>query len=103
MQELIGKTPLVQLSHLDLPEGVNLFAKLELFNPGGSVKDRTGKYMIEDAERKGLLKPGGTIVEGTAGNTGIGIAFAALNRGYRVIFVVPLKFSVENYKLKLFF
>ncbi len=96
MQELIGKTPLVQLSHLDLPEGVNLFAKLELFNPGGSVKDRTGKYMIEDAERKGLLKPGGTIVEGTAGNTGIGIAFAALNRGYRVIFVVPLKFSVEK-------
>lgn len=96
MQELIGSTPLVQLTHLDLPEGVNLFAKLELFNPGGSVKDRTGKYMIEDAERKGLLKPGGTIVEGTAGNTGIGIAFAALNRGYRVIFVVPLKFSVEK-------
>ena len=96
MQELIGKTPLVQLTHLDLPEGVNLFAKLELFNPGGSVKDRTGKYMIEDAERKGLLKPGGTIIEGTAGNTGIGIAFAALNRGYRVIFVVPLKFSVEK-------
>lgn len=96
MQELIGSTPLVQLTHLDLPEGVNLFAKLELFNPGGSVKDRTGKYMIEDAERKGLLKPGGTIVEGTAGNTGIGIAFAALNRGYRVIFVVPLKFSIEK-------
>lgn len=96
MQELIGSTPLVQLTHLDLPEGVNLFAKLELFNPGGSVKDRTGKYMIEDAERKGLLKPGGTIIEGTAGNTGIGIAFAALNRGYRIIFVVPLKFSVEK-------
>ena len=96
MQELIGHTPLVQLTHLDLPDGVNLFAKLELYNPGGSVKDRTGKYMIEDAERKGLLKPGGTIVEGTAGNTGIGIAFAALNRGYHVIFVVPLKFSVEK-------
>jgi cysteine synthase A len=96
MQELIGHTPLVQLTHLELPEGVNLFAKLELYNPGGSVKDRAGLYMIEDAERKGLLKPGGTIVEGTAGNTGIGIAFAALNRGYRVIFVVPTKFSVEK-------
>lgn len=96
MQELIGHTPLVQLRNLDLPEGVNLFAKLELYNPGGSVKDRAGKYMIEDAERKGLLKPGGTIVEGTAGNTGIGIAFAALNRGYHVIFVVPLKFSIEK-------
>ena len=96
MQELIGHTPLVQLRNLDLPKGVNLFAKLELYNPGGSVKDRAGKYMIEDAERKGLLKPGGTIVEGTAGNTGIGIAFAALNRGYHVIFVVPLKFSIEK-------
>ena len=99
MQELVGKTPLVQLTHLDLPEDVNLFAKLELYNPGGSVKDRAGRYMIEDAERKGLLKPGGTIVEGTAGNTGIGIAFAALNRGYRVIFVVPLKFSAEKQTL----
>ena len=96
MQELIGHTPLVQLTHLDLPEGVNLFAKLELYNPGGSVKDRAGKYMIEDAEKKGILKPGGTIIEGTAGNTGIGIAFAALNRGYHVIFVVPLKFSIEK-------
>jgi cysteine synthase A len=96
MQELIGHTPLVQLTHLGLPEGVNLFAKLELYNPGGSVKDRAGLYMIEDAEEKGLLKPGSTIVEGTAGNTGIGIAFAALNRGYRVIFVVPTKFSVEK-------
>ena len=96
MQELIGHTPLVQLTHLGVPEGVNLFAKLELYNPGGSVKDRAGLYMIEDAERKGLLKPGGTIVEGTAGNTGIGIAFAALNRGYHVIFVVPTKFSAEK-------
>ena len=99
MQELIGHTPLVQLTHLDLPKGVNLFAKLELYNPGGSVKDRTGKYMIDDAERKGLLKPGGTIVEATAGNTGLGIAFAALNRGYRIIFVVPTKFSQEKQTL----
>ena len=81
-QDLIGNTPIVKLSHLRLPEGVNLFAKLELYNPGGSVKDRVGRAMIEDAEKKGLLKPGGTIVEGTAGNTGLGIAFAALNRGH---------------------
>ena len=98
-QDLIGNTPIVKLTHLDLPEGVSLFAKLELYNPGGSVKDRIGRSMIEDAERKGLLKPGGTIVEGTAGNTGLGIAFAALNRGYRVIFVVPTKFSVEKQTL----
>lgn len=95
-QALIGNTPLVKLTHIDLPEGTNLFAKLELFNPSGSVKDRIGKYMIEDAERRGLLQPGGAIVEGTAGNTGLGIAFAALNRGYRVIFVVPTKFSKEK-------
>lgn len=99
MQELIGNTPLVKLNHLDLPEGANLFAKLELYNPAGSVKDRAGKYMIDDAERKGLLRPGGTIVEGTAGNTGLGIAFAALNRGYNVIFVVPTKFSQEKQTL----
>ncbi|QTE72050.1 cysteine synthase family protein [Clostridiales bacterium FE2011] len=98
-QDLIGNTPIVKLSHLNLPEGVNLFAKLELYNPGGSVKDRIGRSMLEDAEEKGLLKPGGTIVEGTAGNTGLGIAFAALNRGYRVIFVVPTKFSVEKQTL----
>ena len=98
-QDLIGNTPIVKLSHLRLPEGVNLFAKLELYNPGGSVKDRVGRAMIEDAEKKGLLKPGGTIVEGTAGNTGLGIAFAALNRGYRVIFVVPTKFSAEKQTL----
>ena len=95
-QALIGNTPLVKLNHIELPEGTNLFAKLELFNPSGSVKDRIGKYMIEDAERRGLLQPGGAIVEGTAGNTGLGIAFAALNRGYRVIFVVPTKFSKEK-------
>ena len=96
MQELIGNTPLVKLNHVGFPESVQLFAKLELYNPAGSVKDRIGKYMIRDAEAKGLLKPGSTIIEGTAGNTGLGVAFAALNRGYRVIFVVPEKFSVEN-------
>lgn len=96
MQDLIGNTPLVKLTNIPLPEGVHLFAKLELYNPSGSVKDRIGKYMIADAEEKGLLKPGGTIIEATAGNTGLGIAFAALNRGYKVIFVVPTKFSEEK-------
>lgn len=99
MQDLIGNTPTVRLSYIDLPEGVNLFAKLELFNPAGSVKDRIGKYMIEDAEESGRLKKGGTIVEATAGNTGLGIAFAALNRGYHIIFVVPTKFSQEKQTL----
>ena len=99
MEELIGNTPMVKLNHLDLPEGVNLYAKLELFNPSGSVKDRIGKYMIEDAEKKGILKKGGVIVEATAGNTGLGIAFAALNRGYEIIFVVPTKFSQEKQTL----
>lgn len=96
MHELIGNTPLVELTNFKLPKNVHLFAKLELFNPAGSVKDRTASYMIADAEKKGLLKPGGTIVEATAGNTGLGIAFAALNKGYRVIFVVPTKFSQEK-------
>ena len=99
MQSLIGNTPLVRLGNIVQAEGVNVFAKLELYNPSGSVKDRTGLYMINDAERRGLLKKGGTIVEATAGNTGLGIAFAALNRGYRIIFVVPTKFSAEKQSL----
>ena len=98
-QELIGNTPLVRLAHSGFPEGVRVYAKLELWNPSGSVKDRTGLYMVRDAEKRGLLKPGGTIVEATAGNTGLGIAFAALNRGYRIIFVVPTKFSQEKQTL----
>ena len=99
MQELIGHTPLVELTHFDLPEGVRIFAKLELWNPGGSAKDRVGRSMIEEAEKSGRLKPDGTIIEGTAGNTGLGIAFAALNKGYRVIFCVPEKFSAEKQTL----
>lgn len=99
MQDLIGNTPIVRLESISMPEGANIFAKLELYNPSGSVKDRIGKYMIEDAEMKGLLKPGGTIIEATAGNTGLGIAFAALNKGYRIIFVVPDKFSEEKQTL----
>lgn len=99
MQDLVGNTPLVKLNHVYLPEHIQLFAKLELCNPAGSVKDRVGVYMLEDAEKKGRLKPGGTIVEATAGNTGLGIAFAALNRDYRIIFVVPDKFSEEKQSL----
>ena len=99
MQQLIGNTPLVRLNHLGLPDDVRLYAKLELFNPSGSVKDRVGKYMIENAERKGILKKGSVIVEATAGNTGLGIAFAVLNRGYQIIFVVPTKFSQEKQTL----
>jgi len=99
MQSLIGNTPLVKLNNFELPENSRLFAKLELFNPAGSVKDRIGKYMIEEAEKKGLLSSGSTIVEATAGNTGLGIAFAALNRGYKIIFVVPDKFSQEKQTL----
>ncbi len=99
MQDLIGRTPLVRLHQFEQFPDVKLFAKLELYNPSGSVKDRTGLYMIQDAEQKGLLKPGGVIVEATAGNTGLGIAFAALNRGYRIIFVIPDKFSAEKQAL----
>ena len=99
IQELIGSTPIIKLNNLNIKDGVNIFAKLESNNPGGSVKDRIGIYMIEEAEREGSLKPGYTIVEATAGNTGIGIAIAAVNRGYNIIFVVPEKFSVEKQTL----
>lgn len=99
LHDLIGNTPIVKLNNSDLPDGVNFFAKLELYNPSGSLKDRTGKYMIEDAIEKGILKEGGTIIEATAGNTGLGIAFAALNKGYKIIFVVPDKFSTEKQTL----
>lgn len=97
MHDLIGKTPLVKLNHvLNLPDGVNVFAKLEYYNPSGSVKDRTGLYMVNDAFERGVLKEGYTIIEATAGNTGLGVAFAALNRNVNVIFVVPEKFSIEK-------
>ncbi len=99
MEELIGNTPLVKLNNTGVKGGVNIFAKLELMNPSGSVKDRTGSYMLKAAEEKGLLKKGSTIVMATAGNTGLGIAFAALNKGYRLIFTVPTKFSAEKQTL----
>ncbi len=96
---LIGNTPILQITHMGVKPGVNVYAKLELFNPAGSVKDRVGVYMIDDAKARGVLKDGGTIVDATAGNTGIGIAIAALNQGFRVIFTVPEKFSIEKQKV----
>lgn len=99
IQELIGNTPIIKLNNLNIKTGVNIFAKLENNNPGGSVKDRIGIYMIEAAEKEGILKSGYTIIEATAGNTGIGIAIAAINKGYNIIFVVPEKFSIEKQTL----
>ena len=99
VREMIGNTPVLKINNMGVKPGVNVFAKLELMNPEGSVKDRVGVYMIDDAVRRGVLKEGGTIVDATAGNTGIGIAVAALNQGYRVIFTVPEKFSIEKQKI----
>jgi O-acetylserine dependent cystathionine beta-synthase len=90
---------MIRIKRFALPKGVSLFAKLEYFNPGGSVKDRIGLAFIREAEKSGKLKPGGTIIEPTAGNTGIGLALAAVGTGYRVIFVVPEKFSEEKQEL----
>ena len=97
--ELIGNTPIIKINNFDIPEEVHLYAKLEFANPGGSIKDRIGKHLIEKYEKEGRLKKGSTIIEATAGNTGIGIALAAVNRGYKVIFIVPGKFSVEKQML----
>jgi cystathionine beta-synthase len=97
--EAIGGTPLIRLRKVAPPSGARLFAKVEYFNPGGSVKDRIGIRMVEAAERAGLLRPGGTIVEPTAGNTGVGLAIAAAVKGYRAIFVVPDKMSEEKIHL----
>jgi cysteine synthase A len=99
LKNLVGNTPMLKLSRAGAGLESDVYAKLELFNPCGSVKDRIGIAMVEDAEKRGVLKKGGTVIEATAGNTGIGIAFGALNKGYRVIFVVPLKFSPEKQTL----
>ena len=99
MHQLIGNTPLVELVNMGGSPDVHIFAKLEMYNPSGSVKDRIGEYMIAAAEKEGRLKKGGTIIEATAGNTGLGIAFAALVKGYRGIFTVPTKFSAEKQAL----
>lgn len=94
--EAIGNTPIVKLNSIGKDCGANLYVKLEFMNPGGSVKDRIGAYLIEDFENKGELKPGGTIVEATSGNTGIGLAMAAAIKGYKCIFVMPDKMSGEK-------
>ena len=96
--QLIGKTPLLELVHIEKEEGLEakILAKLEYFNPAGSVKDRIAKAMIDDAEAKGLLKPGSVIIEPTSGNTGIGLASVAAARGYRIIIVMPETMSVER-------
>jgi cysteine synthase A len=96
IRELVGNTPLLKINNFNIKKGVNIFAKLEQLNPGGSVKDRIGVYMIEKAEEQGILNAGDTIIEATAGNTGLGVALGALNKGYKVIFVVPEKFSIEK-------
>src|SRR6202171_4116051 len=87
--DLVGKTPLLHLSRFAPPPLADIYAKLEYSNPGGSVKDRAALGMILDAERRGILKPGSTIIEPTAGNTGIGLALIGGARGYRVILCVP--------------
>ena len=94
--DLVGNTPIVRLDRLSPVGGARILAKLEYLNPGGSVKDRIGLSMIEAAERDGLLQPGGTIVEPTSGNTGVGLALAAAQKGYRLVFVMPDKMSQEK-------
>ena len=97
--ELIGKTPLVRLNRLSKPGAATIYGKVEFFNPGGSVKDRICLNMINEAERQGKLKPGGTIVEPTSGNTGIGLALVAAVRGYKLILVMPESMSMERASL----
>ena len=96
--QLIGKTPLLELTHIEKKFGLKarILAKLEYFNPAGSVKDRVARAMIDDAEAKGVLKPGSVIIEPTSGNTGIGLASVAAARGYRIIIVMPETMSVER-------
>lgn len=97
--ETIGRTPMVKLNNLDLGDSADIFVKLESFNPSGSVKDRASLYMIENAEKEGLLKKGGTIIEPTSGNTGIGLAMIGAAKGYNVILVMPDTMSIERRKL----
>src|SRR3989442_11837008 len=94
----IGHTPVVRLNSIGKETGATFYAKLEYVNPGHSVKDRIAVQMIDDAERQGLLKPGGTIIECTSGNTGMGLAMVGAARGYRMIFVMPDKVSGEKIK-----
>ena len=99
IRDLIGNTPILKLNNISTKEGVNNYAKIEGTSPGGSCKDRVGIYMVEKAEKEGKLKSVSTIIEATAGNTVIGIALAAINKGYKIIFIVPNKFSIEKQKI----
>lgn len=99
IRDLIGNTPILKLNNIKTKDGVNIYAKIEGSSPGGSCKDRIGIYMVDKAEKEGKLKEGSTIIEATAGNTGIGIALAAINKGYKIIFIVPDKFSIEKQKI----
>src|SRR5437763_11134151 len=97
--DLVGETPMLKLRRVVPPGSADVFVKLEYLNPGGSVKDRAAIGIIRRAERDGLLRPGSTIVEATAGNTGIGLALIGVNKGYKVIFCVPERFSAEKVKI----
>src|SRR5271168_1739517 len=97
--ELVGSTPMVRLGRLEPEGGAEIWAKLEYLNPGGSIKDRAALGIVLDAERRGVLGPGSTIVEATAGNTGIGLALIGINRGYKVMLYVPQQFAEEKCKL----
>ena len=94
--DLVGKTPMVRLGNLSPVGGAEIWAKLEYLNPGGSIKDRAALGIVLDAERRGVLRPGSTIVEATAGNTGVGLALIGVNRGYKVMLYVPAQFSEEK-------
>ena len=96
--EAIGNTPIVRLNRVSKDVDANVYVKCEFMNPGGSIKDRIGWWMIEDAEKRGVLKPGGTIVESTSGNTGFGLAIASAIKGYNCVFVLPDKMSEEKIK-----
>src|ERR1700723_2860771 len=101
--ELVGQTPMLRMRRLEQARGgvpsAEIWAKLEFLNPGGSVKDRAALGLVLDAERRGVLRPGGTIVEATAGNTGVGLALIGVNRGYKVMLYVPEQFAEEKCKL----
>ena len=101
LTELIGNTPLLELNRFSAAKGLNtpIIAKVEFWNPGGSVKDRIALAMIEDAEKKGILKPGATIIEPTSGNTGVGLALVSAVKGYHLILTMPETMSVERRNL----
>ncbi len=101
LTDLVGNTPLLELSNYNASKGLKarVVVKLEYFNPAGSVKDRIALAMIEDAESKGILKPGATIIEPTSGNTGVGLAFVSASKGYKLILTMPDTMSVERRNL----